>query len=48
LMGLLQTRRRRKYHHYMELYRKALEEEDEKRARIYKSYAEEYSHWWFV
>jgi len=32
----------------MELYREALKEGDEKKAKIYKSYAEEYSHWWFI
>ncbi|MBC7095451.1 hypothetical protein [Thermococcus sp.] len=47
-IAILQSRRKKKYHHYMELYRKALKEGDKKKARIYKSYAEEYSHWWFV
>jgi len=48
LLSVMQRRRIKKYHEYMELYRQALEKGDEKKARIYKSYAEEYSHWWFI
>ncbi|USH00412.1 hypothetical protein K1720_02800 [Thermococcus argininiproducens] len=48
LLGIMQTKRVSKYHHYMELYREALKEGDERKAKIYKSYAEEYSHWWFI
>lgn len=48
LLSVQQRRRIKKYHEYMELYRQALEEGDEKKAKIYKSYAEEHSHWWFI